>query len=120
MVCPTSPHLMDMEMVFNHVLQGILWEDDGVRGPLFKAARFLYDRSSSFIHIASSKSDLFPVHVHFSLVLFITFMDRILDATIGQRGSGEGTTGFHRCFLQIMLHFGSGAGTAVVCSMLFQ
>lgn len=72
MVCPTSPHLMDMEIVFNHVRQGILWEDDGEGRPLLKLL----------------SSCMTCSQVHFSPVLFITFMDRILDATMGQRGSG--------------------------------
>ncbi|KAI3363344.1 hypothetical protein L3Q82_011969 [Scortum barcoo] len=35
----------------------------GVRGPLLRAVRSLYDRSRSLVRIAGSKSDLFPVHV---------------------------------------------------------
>ncbi|KAI3367334.1 hypothetical protein L3Q82_008372 [Scortum barcoo] len=62
------------------------------------------------LYIAGSKSDLFPVHVGLrqgcplSPVLFIIFMDRISrHVARGRRESGLGTTGFHLCFLQMML-----------------
>ncbi|KAI3368498.1 hypothetical protein L3Q82_025511, partial [Scortum barcoo] len=35
----------------------------GIRGPLLRAVRSLYNRSRSLVRIAGSKSDLFPVHV---------------------------------------------------------
>ncbi|KAI3355396.1 hypothetical protein L3Q82_018240 [Scortum barcoo] len=84
------------------------------RGPgplLARAVRSLYDRSRSLVRIAGSKSDLFPVHVGLrqgcplSPVLFIIFMDRISRRSVarGRRESGLGTTGFHLCFLQMML-----------------
>ncbi|KAK3529745.1 hypothetical protein QTP86_003010 [Hemibagrus guttatus] len=77
---------VDLEKAFDHVPRGILWEvlwEYGVRGPLLSAVRSLYDQSRSLVRIASSKSDLFPVHVGLrqgcplSPVLFIVFMDRI-------------------------------------------
>ncbi|KAI3356217.1 hypothetical protein L3Q82_017465, partial [Scortum barcoo] len=51
--CPVSVHV---------VFCGVLREY-GVRGPLLRAVRSLYDRSRSLVRIAGSKSDLFPVHV---------------------------------------------------------
>ncbi|KAI3372564.1 hypothetical protein L3Q82_023043 [Scortum barcoo] len=62
---------------------GCSMNEYGVRGPLLRAVRSLYDRSRSLVRIAGSKSDLFPVHVGLrqgcplSPVLFIIFMDRI-------------------------------------------
>ncbi|KAI3361279.1 hypothetical protein L3Q82_013459 [Scortum barcoo] len=50
----------------DRVPRGILWgvlREYGVRGPLLRAVRSLYDRSRSLVRIAGSKSDLFPVHV---------------------------------------------------------
>ena len=50
--------------------------------PLIGAVRSLYDRCQSLVHIASSKSDVFPVRVGLhqgcplSPILFIIFMDR--------------------------------------------
>ncbi|KAK3518470.1 hypothetical protein QTP70_000905 [Hemibagrus guttatus] len=73
-----------LEKAFDRVPRGILWEvlwEYGVRGPLIRA---LYNRSRSLVHIASCKSDLFPVHVGprqgcpLSPVLVnCVFMDRI-------------------------------------------
>ncbi|KAK3533819.1 hypothetical protein QTP70_031294 [Hemibagrus guttatus] len=80
---------------FNRVPRGILWEvlwEYGVRGPLLRAVRSLYNRSRSLVHIASCKSDLFPVHVGLrqgcplSPVLFIVFMDRISRRSQGLEG----------------------------------
>ncbi|KAK3565413.1 hypothetical protein QTP86_008018 [Hemibagrus guttatus] len=77
---------VDLEKAFDRVPRGILWEvlwEYGVRGPLLTAVRSLYNRSRSLVHIASCKSDLFPVLVGLrqgcplSPVLFIVFMDRI-------------------------------------------
>ncbi|KAK3510314.1 hypothetical protein QTP70_001363 [Hemibagrus guttatus] len=86
-VCPTSPHVFcGLGEAFDRVPRGLLWEvlwEYGVRGPLLRAVRSLYNRSRSLVRIASCKSDLFPVHVGLrqgcplSLVLFIVFMDRI-------------------------------------------
>ncbi|KAI3376670.1 hypothetical protein L3Q82_017090 [Scortum barcoo] len=57
----------DLEKAFDRVPRGILWgvllDEYGVRGPLLRAVRSLYDRSRSLVRIAGSKSDLFPVHV---------------------------------------------------------
>ncbi|KAI3366445.1 hypothetical protein L3Q82_000587 [Scortum barcoo] len=65
----------------------------GVREPLLRAVRSLYDRSRSLVRIAGgSKSDLFPVHVGLrqgcplSPVLFIIFMDRISRRSQGPEG----------------------------------
>ncbi|KAI3365359.1 hypothetical protein L3Q82_010444 [Scortum barcoo] len=64
----------------------------GVRGPLLRAVRSLYDQSRSLVRIAGSKSDLFPVHVGLrqgcplSPVLFIIFMDRISRRSQGPEG----------------------------------
>ncbi|KAK3562387.1 hypothetical protein QTP86_033524 [Hemibagrus guttatus] len=89
-VCGSLPNqstcFVDLEKAFDRVPCGILWEvlwEYGVRGPLLRAVRSLYNRSRSLVCIASCKSDLFPVHVGFqqgcplSPVLFIVFMDRI-------------------------------------------
>ncbi len=57
---------VDLEKAFDCVPRGILWRvlrEYGVRGPLLRAVRSLYDRSRSLVRIAGSKSDLFPVHV---------------------------------------------------------
>ncbi|KAK3551381.1 hypothetical protein QTP70_016644 [Hemibagrus guttatus] len=80
---------------FDRVPRGILWEvlwEYGVRGPLLRAVRSLYNRSRSLVRIASCKSDLFPVHVGLrqgcplSPVLFIVFMDRISRRSQGLEG----------------------------------
>lgn len=54
---------VDQEKGFDLVPWGLLLHEYGVRGPLIRAVRSLYHRSRSLIHIASSKSELFPVHV---------------------------------------------------------
>ena len=83
---PVQMCFVDLEKAFNHVPHGILWEVlrvYGVGGPLLRAVRPLYNRNRSLVHIAGSKSDLFPVHVGLqqgcplSPVLFIIFMERI-------------------------------------------
>ncbi|KAI3366340.1 hypothetical protein L3Q82_000504 [Scortum barcoo] len=97
-VCPTSPHVLCGSG------EGIRpcpsWYsvgrsapcEYGVRGPLLRAVRSLYDRSRSLVRIAGSKSDLFPVHVGLrqgcplSPVLFIIFMDRISRRSQGPEG----------------------------------
>ncbi|KAI3371490.1 hypothetical protein L3Q82_024076 [Scortum barcoo] len=80
---------------FDRVPRGILWgvlREYGVREPLLRAVRSLYDRSRSLVRIAGSKSDLFPVHVGLrqgcplSPVLFIIFMDRISRRSQGPEG----------------------------------
>ncbi len=90
---------VDLEKAFNCVPRGILWRvlrEYGVRGPLLRAVRSLYDRSRSLVRIAGSKSDLFPVHVGLrqgcplSPVLFIIFMDRISRLSQGLEGVGFG------------------------------
>ncbi|KAI3375402.1 hypothetical protein L3Q82_021896 [Scortum barcoo] len=63
---PVHMCFVDLEKVFDRVPRGILWgcsASMGIRGPLLRAVRSLYDRSRSLVCIASSKSDLFPLHV---------------------------------------------------------
>ncbi len=78
-----------LEKAFDCVPRGILWRvlrEYGVRGPLLRAVRSLYDRSRSLVRIAGSKSDLFPVHVGLrqgcplSPVLFIILWTEFLGA----------------------------------------
>ncbi|KAI3364112.1 hypothetical protein L3Q82_010940 [Scortum barcoo] len=94
---PVHMCFVDLEKAFDRVPRGILWGvlreyEYGVRGPLLRAVRSLYDRSRSLVRIAGSKSDLFPVHVGLrqgcplSLVLFIIFMDRISRRSQGPEG----------------------------------
>ncbi|KAI3364575.1 hypothetical protein L3Q82_011365 [Scortum barcoo] len=92
---PVIMCFVDLEKAFDRVPRGILWgvlREYGVRGPLLRAVRSLYDRSRSLVRIAGSKSDLFPVHVGLwqgcplSPVLFIIFMDRI--SRRSHRGQG--------------------------------
>ncbi|KAK3565106.1 hypothetical protein QTP86_033155, partial [Hemibagrus guttatus] len=92
---PVHMCFVDLEKAFNRVPRGILWEvlwEYGVRGPLLRAVRSLYNRSRSLVRIASCKSDLFPVHVGLrqgcplSPVLFIVFMDRISRRSQGLEG----------------------------------
>ncbi|KAK3505719.1 hypothetical protein QTP70_020512 [Hemibagrus guttatus] len=92
---PVHMCFVDLEKAFNRVSHGILWEvlwEYGVRGPLLRAVRSLYNRSRSLVRIASCKSDLFPVHVGLrqgcplSPVLFVVFMDRISRRSQGLEG----------------------------------
>ena len=95
-VCPTSPHVFcGLGESIRPCPRGILWEvlrEYGVGGPLLRAVRSLYDRSRSLVHIAGSKSDLFPVQdglqrgCPLSAVLFIIFMDRIFRRSQGPEG----------------------------------
>ncbi|GAA6083977.1 receptor-type tyrosine-protein phosphatase F-like, partial [Tachysurus ichikawai] len=92
---PVHMCFVDLEKAFDCVprgdLWGVLWEY-GVRGPLLRAVRSLYDRSRSLDRIAGSKSDLFPVHAGLrqgcplSPVLFIIYMDRISRRSRGPEG----------------------------------
>uniref|UniRef100_A0A673CDI6 Reverse transcriptase domain-containing protein n=1 Tax=Sphaeramia orbicularis TaxID=375764 RepID=A0A673CDI6_9TELE len=92
---PVHMCFVDLEKAFDRVPRGILWgvlREYGVRGPLLRAVRSLYDRSRSLVRIAGSKSDLFQVHVGLrqgcplSPVLFIIFMDRISRRSQGPEG----------------------------------
>ncbi|KAK3557951.1 hypothetical protein QTP86_003867 [Hemibagrus guttatus] len=92
---PVHMCFVDLEKAFDRVPRGILWEvlwEYGVRGPLLRAVRSLYNRSRSLVCIAGCKSDLFPVHVGLrqgcplSPVLFIVFMDRISRRSQGPEG----------------------------------
>ncbi|KAK3558055.1 hypothetical protein QTP86_006473 [Hemibagrus guttatus] len=92
---PVHMCFVDLEKAFDRVPHGILWEvlwEYGVRGPLLRAVRSLYNWSRSLVRIASCKSDLFPVHVGLrqgcplSPVLFIVFMDRISRRSQGLEG----------------------------------
>ncbi|KAI3376691.1 hypothetical protein L3Q82_017116 [Scortum barcoo] len=84
-VCPTSPHVLCGSG------EGIRpcpsWYSVGSAprvwgpGPLLRAVRSLYDRSRSLVRIAG----------------------RFLGVARGRRESGLGTTGFHLCFLRMML-----------------
>lgn len=92
---PVHMCFVDLEKAFDCVPRGGLWRvlrEYGVRGPLLRAVRSLYDRSRSLVRIAGSKSDFFPVHVGLrqgcplSPVLFIIFMDRISRRSQGPEG----------------------------------
>ncbi|KAK3562016.1 hypothetical protein QTP86_024486 [Hemibagrus guttatus] len=92
---PVHMCFVDLEKAFDRVPRSILWEvlwEYGVRGPLLRAVRSLYNRSRSLVRIASCKSDLFPVHVGLrqgcplSPVLFIVFMNRISRRSQGLEG----------------------------------
>ncbi|KAI3351315.1 hypothetical protein L3Q82_005865 [Scortum barcoo] len=96
-VCPTSPHVLcgsgeGIRPCPSWYSVGSAPHEYGVRGPLLRAVRSLYDRSRSLVRIAGSKSDLFPVHVGLrqgcplSPVLFIIFMDRISRRSQGPEG----------------------------------
>ncbi|KAK3572560.1 hypothetical protein QTP86_000430 [Hemibagrus guttatus] len=53
---PVHMCFLDLEKAFKCVPRGILWEvlwEYGVRGPLLRAVRSLYNRSRSLVHIAS-------------------------------------------------------------------
>ncbi|KAK3561572.1 hypothetical protein QTP86_010655 [Hemibagrus guttatus] len=53
---PVHMCFVDLEKAFDRVPRGILWEvlwEYGVRGPLLRAVRSLYNRSRSLVHIAS-------------------------------------------------------------------
>ncbi|KAK3508146.1 hypothetical protein QTP70_015345 [Hemibagrus guttatus] len=92
---PVHMCFVDLKKAFDRVSRGSLWEvlwEYAFHGPLLRAVRSLYDQSRSLVHIASCKSDLFPVHVGLwqgcpsSPVLFITFMDRIFRRSQGLEG----------------------------------
>ncbi|KAI3354869.1 hypothetical protein L3Q82_004666 [Scortum barcoo] len=83
---PVHMCFVDLEKAFDRVPRGILWggvlrTEYGVREPLLRAVRSLYDRSRSLVRIAG----------------------RFLGVARGRRESGLGTTGFHLCFLRMML-----------------
>ncbi|KAK3553016.1 hypothetical protein QTP86_031158, partial [Hemibagrus guttatus] len=59
-------HIVDLEKAFYRVPRGILWEvlwEYGVRGPLLRAVRLLYNRSRSFVRIASSECEVAGMRV---------------------------------------------------------
>ncbi|KAK3572108.1 hypothetical protein QTP86_022187 [Hemibagrus guttatus] len=56
---PVHMCFVDLEKAFDHVPRGILWEvlwEYGVRGPLLRDVRSLYDRSRSLVRIVSYTS----------------------------------------------------------------
>ncbi|KAK3561554.1 hypothetical protein QTP86_008774 [Hemibagrus guttatus] len=58
---PVHMCFVDLKKAFDRVPRGILWEvlwEYGVRGPLLRAVRSLYNRSRSLVRIASSPSSL--------------------------------------------------------------
>uniref|UniRef100_A0A8C6M635 Reverse transcriptase domain-containing protein n=1 Tax=Nothobranchius furzeri TaxID=105023 RepID=A0A8C6M635_NOTFU len=83
---PIHMCFVDLEKAYDRVPRGTLWgtlQEYWVGGFLLRAIQSLYQRSMSLVRTAGSKSDLFLVRVGLrqgcalSLVLFITFMDRI-------------------------------------------
>ncbi|KAI3371695.1 hypothetical protein L3Q82_024259 [Scortum barcoo] len=86
-VCPTSPHVLcgsgeGIRPCPSWYSVGGAPHEYGVREPLLRAVRSLYDRSRSLVRIAGSKSDLFPVHV--GLRQGLPFDDVVLMASSGQ------------------------------------
>ncbi|KAI3371311.1 hypothetical protein L3Q82_023927 [Scortum barcoo] len=83
-VCPTNQSTCALWIWRRHstvslvVFCGECSAEYGVREPLLRAVRSLYDRSRSLVRIAG----------------------RFLGVARGRRESGLGTTGFHLCFLQ--------------------
>ncbi|KAI3356363.1 hypothetical protein L3Q82_017590 [Scortum barcoo] len=60
---PVHMCFVDLEKAFDRVPRGILWgvlHEYGVRGPLLRAVRSLYDRSRSLVRIAGSASQPGP------------------------------------------------------------
>ena len=108
---PVHMCFVDLEKAFDRVPRGILWEvlrEYGVRGPLLRAVRSLYDRSRSLVRIAVSQTCSLCMldsgraalcHRFCSLFLWTEF----LGAARGRRESGLGATGSHLCFLRMML-----------------
>ncbi|TWW78062.1 R2DM Retrovirus-related Pol polyprotein from type II retrotransposable element [Takifugu flavidus] len=92
---PVHMCFVDLEKAYDWVPRCTLWgvlREYGVEGPLIRAVQSLYQRSRSLVRIAGCKSDSFPVRVGLrqgcplSLVLFITFMDRISRHSRGVEG----------------------------------
>ncbi|KAK7877033.1 hypothetical protein WMY93_032251 [Mugilogobius chulae] len=57
---PVHMCFVDLEKAFDRVPRGVLWgvlREYGVRGPLLRAVRSLYDRSRSCVHIAGNACD---------------------------------------------------------------
>ena len=77
---------VDLEKAFDSVTLGVLWgvhQEYGILGLLPWATQSLYERGKSLVNIAGSKLDLFPETTGLlqdcplSLILYITFMDRV-------------------------------------------
>ncbi|TWW71552.1 R2DM Retrovirus-related Pol polyprotein from type II retrotransposable element [Takifugu flavidus] len=92
---PVHMCFVDLKKAFNRVPWGVLWgvlREYGVPDPLIWAVRSLYDRCQSLVRIAGSKSNSFLVRVSLrqgcplSLILFVTFMDRISTCSHGVEG----------------------------------
>ncbi|KAI3368153.1 hypothetical protein L3Q82_007881 [Scortum barcoo] len=87
-----SSGTLDQLYTLHRVLEGLVENLPNQSTCALCAVRSLYDRSRSLVCIASSKSDLFLVHVGLlqgcplSPVLFITFMDRISRRSQGPEG----------------------------------